>query len=111
MFFFHSESAATWEFIADFGSWMVVVGVAAEGLDLSVKLLTKLREKRERIRAWLAGGKIERCIHWCEKRDFLMLVWEYFWWSIVVLGLMVEIGGNHQARKIGDRENLQLTQT
>jgi hypothetical protein len=114
--FFHSASSETWERIADFGSWMVVWGVLGEGLEISIKLAQLLRIKWNRIWNWLSLCSILRglrskcalCFEWCDRHELAIEVWGGFWWLVVVLGLVIELGANQRARRIDGAENVQL---
>src|SRR5260370_32523195 len=104
--FFNSDSSAYWETLADCGSKMVVWGVAAEVLEILVKMAQLLRERN--LWGWTnrcstlkrAGKECGLCVEWFDKHELLLEIWGLCWWAVVVLGLMVELGGNQQARKI-----------
>jgi len=87
---------------------MVVIGVAGEGLEIAIKIATVLQSKVERFKCWLANSRSEKLLKWCHENELVIESWGLFWWAVVVLGLLIEVQGNHEARKISDRENSQL---
>src|SRR5438067_1363896 len=91
-----TTSLKTWEFIADAGTWMVIIGVAGEGLELIVKVVE---------RKWPCG----KCAQWSHKHEFLIQgALGSAFWIMVVLGLGIEFRGNHNAKQIEDKENTRL---
>src|SRR6266478_3062610 len=109
MLFFHSESAKTWEFIADLGTCVVIVGVAGEAIEIAAKATKVFGLKWGRFQRWLKTcGHLKHWAEWCDEHEPSLEFIGAACWALVVLGLMVEFGGNHEARRIGDSENARL---
>lgn len=83
------------ESIADFGTWLVIVGVAGEGIEIVLKIL---RHK------WETG-----CFaNWHDRHEFSIEILGAIFWLMVVAGLAIEFAGNHQSKIILDRQNAEL---
>ena len=91
-----SASLKFWELVADIGTWAVILGVAGEGLEITVKILEH-------------KCKNEKFLAWCQKHKFSIEIWGGIFWAIVVLGLATEFKGNHESQKITGAENARLT--
>jgi hypothetical protein len=52
-----AASLNSWESMADFGTWLVIIGVAGEGLEIGIKICEH-KIKSDRFSAW------------CEKHEF-----------------------------------------
>ena len=98
-----------WEFIADCGTCAVIFGVLGEGLEIAAKA-TKLCElKWIRFQQWLRTcPRLKHWSAWCEKHDLLIEIIGAVCWVLVVVGLMVEFGGNHEVKRIEDADNALL---
>lgn len=93
MSFFEFSSRNGWEAFADVGTWMVIVGVAGEGIEIGIKLF-------ERKYKWLEK--------WYDKHELAVDIFGAFFWFVVVLGLVIELKGNGEARIFADKENAVL---
>jgi len=92
-----SESLNSFEWLADFGTWLVIIGVAGEGVEIVLKVLQhKLTN--------------EKFLAWCKNHEFSIEIWGALFWLMVVIGLAVEFRYGHKAKTITDRENARLTQ-
>jgi len=72
-----------WEVCASIGFWLVIIGVVVEGVEHFVKFPRKDSLKKRHI--------------------------EKIGWLILVAGLAMEFFGQHQAKRIADRESARLT--
>jgi hypothetical protein len=109
MLFFHSESAHTWETIAEIGTTLVIVGVIGELPEIGVKLIKSLESRWRWFKSWIAKpSRVKTCFNWCEKHELEIDIVATVAWVLVVVGLAVELGGSHEAKKIEDAENALL---
>src|SRR5260370_1008524 len=92
MLFFAAMSQDSWESVAEFGFWMVLIGVALEIVDLAFKW------KRHRKEASILV-----------KESFWFLVIETASVGLIVLGLGIELWGSHQATSLARKKSDQLT--
>jgi hypothetical protein len=88
-----SSSIKVWEVFAEVGTWMVIIGVAGEGVELALKLIK---------------SKVKKCETWCAKHELMIDALGAFFWMMVVFGLAVEFKGNHNAKSLEDRANAIL---
>ena len=85
-----------WEFVADLGTWLVIIGVAGEGIEIALKIL---EHRCSNI----------RFLDWFKKHEFSIEVWGAIFWLMVVVGLLMELKGSHKSKEITDKENTRLT--
>jgi hypothetical protein len=93
-----AEDAALLKFsesVADFGTWLVIIGVAGEGIEIGLKIL------RHKL-------KNENFLGWCNRHEFSIEIWGAIFWLMVVAGLAVEFSGNHDGKIVLDRQNAEL---
>jgi hypothetical protein len=93
-----AASLSFWESVADWGTWLVIIGVIGEGLEIALKVLEHKFTKN-------------RCLKWCEHHKFWIdVVFAGLFWIMVVFGLLMEFRGSHKAQEITLRENSRLGQ-
>lgn len=90
-------SLSWWETVADIGTWLVIVGVAGEGIEIVLKIIEH-KSKHQ-------GFK-----HWYEKYEFSIDVVGGIFWMMVVIGLLMEFRGSHESQRIVQTENTRITQ-
>ena len=101
-----AELLASWETLATLGFWMVIVGVAGEGME-AIPKMAKWCLKKE-----LVPNKVKRLFanlsgRFDIARDWLIPL-EFISWLICVLGLAFELWGDFNANSIKDDENRGL---
>ena len=92
-----SASLNSFERWADFGTWLVIIGVAGEGVEILLKIL----QHKLTCKTFLL---------WCERHEFSIEIWGALFWIMVVAGLAVEFRYGHKAKTISDAENVRLVQ-
>jgi len=91
-----SASLKYWELVADWGTKLVIIGVAGEGVELLVKCFESSLKKKQQWR------------HFFHKADPWINTVGGIFWIMVVLGLWAEFRGNHMAKVILDKDNAEL---
>jgi hypothetical protein len=111
--FFKSDSADTWERIADAGSWAVIVGVVLELPELAVKLfegsLKKWPKLEHQFKNYLIKSNLTQRFESLKRYEYWIDALALFAWLIIVVGLVVEVGANQRARVIQDTDFLKLS--
>jgi hypothetical protein len=92
-----SASLKSAEALADWGTWLVIIGVAGEGIEIAIKICEH-KVKNEGFSAW------------CKKHNFAIEIWGGIFWLMVVVGLGMEFRGNHKSQQIVQNENTRITQ-
>lgn len=95
------ETLRRWEIFADIGTWMVIVGVFGEGLEIGLKLIAGL--SKESSKPWM-----RTCASWHHKHEVSVDFVGGIFWLIVVAGLAMEFEGNHKVKIIEQAENTRL---
>jgi len=91
-----AASLSSWESIANFGTWLVIIGVAGEGLEILFKICEhKFRENR--------------FLKWCGAHEFWIDILGGICWIMVVIGLVMELRGSNEAQLIVKQENARVT--
>lgn len=93
---FDSASLKHFESLADWGTKLVIIGVAGEGIELLIKFFEPRLKKRLKWR------------HFFHKTDPWINAVGGVFWIMVVLGLCWEFSGNHKAKVILDKDNAEL---
>ena len=91
-----SASLKYWESVADWGTVFVIIGVAGEGVEILVKFFEPCLKRTQKWR------------HFFHKADPWINMIGGLFWIMVVLGLWAEFKGNHLAKVILDKENVEL---
>lgn len=93
-----SASLNWYESLADWGTKLVIAGVACEALEIILKFIEY-------------KGNSQCFNKWCEEHKFwLDVVFPGIFWIMVVGGLVMEFRGSHQAQLIVQKENNRITQ-
>jgi hypothetical protein len=102
---FKSDSADTWEKIADAGSWAVIIGVAAEFPELILKLIEGSLKKWPQFENWFQSRScLKRAHNGLKKWEVVIDSVAFVAWLVIVVGLVIELGANQRARIIQDAE-------
>jgi hypothetical protein len=92
-----SSSLSSWEMLADWGTLLVIIGVAGEGIELALKILDR-------------KSKSERFKNWYKRHEFSIEICGVIFWMMVVVGLVMEFRGNHKSQQIVKVENTRITE-
>lgn len=77
------------KFLAEMGVWLVIIGVAGEGVEIVIKLATRKLHFKESFWHWL---------------DVISAIF----WIMVVVGLVIEQKGSNRVAEINERDNAEL---
>jgi hypothetical protein len=91
-----ASSLKFWEGLADVGTWLVIIGVAGEVVEIVLNILKHILKNK-------------KFLDYHKKHKFCIEILGMVFWLMVVVGLCVELKGGHESKKISVAENSRLT--